>query len=101
MDLFVSLPDAMLGGKIQAPTPDGPVNVTIAPNTNSGGVMRLKGRGGYVRDGAKDARGDLFAHIVIALPDKASDVPDELTDLVTRWRGRGGYTPSHPGRGRK
>ncbi len=103
MDLFVSLPDAILGGKIQAPTPDGPVNVTIAPNSNSGGVMRLKGRGGFVaKEGAKEAaRGDLFAHIVIALPDKAADVPEELHDLVSRWRDRGGYTPSHPGRGRK
>ncbi len=104
MDLFVSLPDAILGGKIQAPTPDGPVNVTIAPATNSGAIMRLKGRGAYSAKEAsgKDApRGDLFAHIVIALPDKTSDVPDELTDLVTRWRERGGYTPSHPGRGRK
>lgn len=104
MDVYVSLPDAILGGKIQAPTPDGPVNVTIAPNTNSGAIMRLKGRGAYAAKepaGNEGPRGDLFAHIVIALPDKAADAPDELGELVKRWRERGGYTPSHPGRGRK
>lgn len=96
MDLFVSLPDAMLGGKIQAPTPDGPVSVTIAPGTNSGGVLRLKGRGAFTKDAQ---RGDLFAHIAIALPDKLPEgMPDalysELTGLVTRWREQAPYTPS-------
>ncbi len=95
MDLFVSLPDAVLGGKIQAPTPDGPVSVTIAAGTNSGGVLRLKGRGGFVKDGAKDARGDLFAHIAIALPDtKTEPFHSELTELARRWREQAPYTPS-------
>ncbi len=95
MDLFVSLPDALLGGKIQAPTPDGPVSVTIAAGTNSGGVLRLKGRGGFVKDGAKEARGDLFAHIAIALPDgKPEPFYSELTDLARRWREQAPYTPS-------
>ncbi len=95
MDLFVSLPDALLGGKVQAPTPDGPVSVSIAPGSNSGGVLRLKGRGAYVKDGAKDARGDLFAHIAIALPDgKPEPFYDELVALATRWREQAPYTPS-------
>jgi DnaJ-class molecular chaperone len=95
MDLFVSLPDAVLGGKIQAPTPDGPVSVTIAAGTNSGAVLRLKGRGGFVKDGAKDARGDLFAHIAIALPDtKTEPFHSELVALATRWREQAPYTPS-------
>ena len=95
MDLFVSLPDAILGGKIQAPTPDGPVSVTIAPGTNSGGVLRLKGRGAYVKDGPAESRGDLFAHIAIALPEqKTEPFNSELTALVTRWREQAPYTPN-------
>ena len=95
MDLFVSLPDAVLGGKIQAPTPDGPVSVTVAPGTNSGGVLRLKGRGAYVKDGSTESRGDLFAHIAIALPEqKTEPFNSELTALVTRWREQAPYTPS-------
>ncbi|HEX7799108.1 MAG TPA: J domain-containing protein [Asticcacaulis sp.] len=96
MDLYVSLPDAVLGGKVQAPTPDGPVSLSIAKGTNSGAIMRLKGRGAY--DGKGAARGDLFAHVVIALPDKADGVPTDiqadLTALAEKWRGKGGYTPS-------
>lgn len=95
MDLFVSLPDALLGGKIQAPTPDGPVSVTIAAGTNSGATLRLKGRGGFVKDGPKEARGDLFAHIAIALPDNRPEpFYNELTDLAKRWRDQAPYTPS-------
>jgi DnaJ-class molecular chaperone len=100
MDLFVSLPDAVLGGKVQAPTPDGPVALTIAKGTNSGAIMRLKGRGAYDAKGL--ARGDLFAHVVIALPDKADGVPADLqadlTALAEKWRGKGGYAPSGPAR---
>lgn len=96
MDLFVSLPDAVLGGKIQAPTPDGPVSVTIAPGSNSGAVLRLKGRGPFLKEGQ---RGDLFAHLSIALPDGIGEgMPDEiyedLVDLVTRWRAQAPYMPS-------
>lgn len=104
MDLFVSLPDAILGGKVQAPTPDGPVSVNIAKGTNSGAVLRLKGRGAL--DGKDGTRGDLFAHVVLALPDKGLDeVPEpvrgELVALVERWRAGGGYVPGGPGRQRK
>jgi DnaJ-class molecular chaperone len=95
MDLFVSLPDAVLGGKVQAPTPDGPVALTIAKGTNSGAIMRLKGRGAYDAKGV--ARGDLFAHVVIALPDKAeampADIRADLNALAEKWRAQGGYTP--------
>ncbi|WP_031236065.1 DnaJ C-terminal domain-containing protein [Asticcacaulis sp. AC402] len=104
MDLFVALPDALLGGKVQAPTPDGPVTVNLAKNSNSGTVLRLKGRGAY--DGKDGSRGDLFAHVVLALPDKGLDgVPEPLrSDIVTlmeRWRANAGFTPSMPARGRK
>jgi DnaJ-class molecular chaperone len=96
MDLFVSLPDAVLGGKVQAPTPDGPVSVNIAAGTNSGGVLRLKGRGAFHKD---NERGDLFAHIAIALPDgQLEKMPDgirkDLTALAERWRAEAPYAPS-------
>jgi len=100
MDLFVSLPDALLGGKVQAPTPDGPVAMTIARGTNSGAILRLKGRGAF--DAKGTARGDLFAHVVIALPDKAdaipADIQADLNALAEKWRAKGGYMPVAPTR---
>ncbi|MDC7677257.1 DnaJ C-terminal domain-containing protein [Asticcacaulis machinosus] len=89
MDLFVSIPDAVLGGKVQANTPDGPVNVSLAKGSNSGGVLRLKGRGGL--DAKTGQRGDLFAHIVVALPDA---IDDDLVKFCEDWRKDGGYVPS-------
>lgn len=90
MDLYVSLPDAVLGGKVQAPTPDGPVNVTIAKGSNSGAVLRLKGKGGA---GSKGARGDLFAHIVVTLPDAADK---DMIAFAEGLRKSAPYVPVHP-----
>ena len=97
MDLFVSLPDALLGGKVQAPTPDGPVSVNLAKGSNSGAILRLKGRGAF--DSKGGTRGDLFAHVVLAMPDKGLDgMPEalraEFVGLLERWREKGGYTPT-------
>ncbi|MCR5872957.1 DnaJ domain-containing protein [Phenylobacterium sp. J426] len=75
MDLPVTLYDAVLGGKVEAPTPDGPVTLTIPKGANSGAKLRLKGKG--LAD-AKGARGDLFARLVVTLPDQ----PDPALELL-------------------
>ena len=83
MDLPVSLPDAVLGGKIPVRTPEGTVNMTIPPGSSSGKVLRLKGRGAFV--GGR--RGDLLAKLMILLP----DTPHEgLTKLAQDMRDKGG-----------
>ncbi len=87
MDLAVSVPDAVLGAKVQAQTPDGPVTLTVAKGSNSGGVLRLKGRGGIDIDGK---RGDLFARLIVTLP----EVPDaELVRIAEGWRAERPYAP--------
>ena len=45
MDVPVTVYDAVLGGKVDVPTPDGPVTLTIPKGANTGTRMRLKGRG--------------------------------------------------------
>lgn len=86
MDLPVSVPDAVLGGKIQVPTPEGAVMMTIPKGSNSGKVLRLKGRGAYV--GGK--RGDLLAKLVVTLPETPDD---ELIRFATEWRDKRPYKP--------
>jgi DnaJ-class molecular chaperone len=87
MDLPVSAPDAILGGKVEAPTPDGPVTLTLPAGSNSGQTLRLRGRG-LAQGGGK--RGDLFAKLVVTLPDK----PDaELVKFAEKWRKDRPYTP--------
>ena len=86
MDLPVSVPDAVLGGKIQVPTPEGAVMMTIPKGSNSGKVLRLKGRGAY----AGGKRGDLLARLAVTLPETPDD---ELTRFATEWRDKRPYKP--------
>ena len=87
MDLPVSVPDAVLGGKVQAETPDGPVTLNVPKHSNSGRTLRLKGRG--LSDG-QGRRGDLLARLVVTLPEP----PDpELEQFVETWRAERPYTP--------
>jgi DnaJ-class molecular chaperone len=87
MDLPVSVPDAVLGGKVQADTPDGPVSLNVPKGSNSGRTLRLKGRG--LSDG-QGGRGDLLARLVVTLPDE----PDpELQQFAEKWRAERPYTP--------
>ena len=87
MDLPVSIPDAVLGGKVEARTPDGAVTLTVPKGANSGQSLRLKGKG---LSDSRGKRGDLLARIVLMLPDK----PDqELEGFAERWRKERPYTP--------
>jgi DnaJ-class molecular chaperone len=78
-DLPISLREAVLGGKIRVPTPSGPVTMTLAPNSNTGKTLRLKGKGVARRGGA---HGDAYATLKIVLPDQADAV---LTSFVSDW----------------
>ena len=87
MDLPVTVPDAVLGGKIQALTPDGPVTLTVPKGANSGQTLRLKGRG---LSGAAGQRGDLLAKIMVMLP----DAPDSALEAFSEnWRKDRPYAP--------
>jgi len=64
-DINVPLATAVLGGRQRIPTPEGEVNLNIAPGTSSGKVMRLKGKGWTRKDGS---RGDLLARVMVEVP---------------------------------
>ena len=87
MDVPVTAYDAVLGGKAEAPTPDGPVTLTIPKGANTGTRLRLKGRG--LTD-SQGRRGDLFARLVVTLP----DTPDpSLEGFAEIWKRERPYTP--------
>ena len=87
MDVPVTVYDAVLGGKVEAPTPDGPVTLTIPKGANTGARLRLKGRG---LSDAKGARGDLFARLVVTLPDRPDAALDALSET---WKRERPYSP--------
>ncbi len=67
LELPVSLREAVLGARVEVPTPAGPVMLSVPKGSNTGTVLRLKGRGVKKRDGA---RGDAFATLRVVLPEK-------------------------------
>ena len=80
IELPISLREAVLGGKVDVPTPDGAVTMTVPKWSNTGGVLRLKGKGVPRRDGS---RGDEYVTLKLMLPIN----PDpELEKLIAQWR---------------
>lgn len=87
VDLPVTFYDAVLGGKVEAPTPDGPVNVTVPKAANTGTRLRLKGRG---LSDAKGHRGDLFVRLNVTLP----ETPDPaLEAFAEEQKAKRPYSP--------
>jgi DnaJ-class molecular chaperone len=80
MDLPVTLKEAVLGAKVPVPTLTGTVSLSVPPNSNTGTVLRLKGKG--IGANGAVAAGDFYVRLVIALADK----PDEsLRSFVQGW----------------
>jgi DnaJ-class molecular chaperone len=86
LDLPITLYEAVLGAKVRAPTLDGAVQLSIPPNTSSGRVFRLKGKGLP----GKPAAGDLYVTTKIVLPD-GKDA--ELEELMQKWREQKPHDP--------
>lgn len=71
-DVYHDLPlapwEAALGASVTVPTPEGPVQLTIPPNSAPGRQLRLKGRGIPGK-----TPGDLYAVLKIVLPQADSE----------------------------
>jgi DnaJ-class molecular chaperone len=86
VNLPITLYEAVLGGKVRAPTLDSAVDLTIPAGTNSGRTFRLKGKGLPDKKGS----GDLLVNVRIVLPDKSD--PD-LDAAMRKLRDENPYDP--------
>jgi len=80
--LPISLDEAVLGGKVAAPTIDGAVNLSIPKGATSGQKLRLRGRGVN--------GGDQHVELRVAMPSK---IDPELEIFIEKWREKHGYDP--------
>lgn len=79
-NLLISYPEAVVGGKVEMPTIDGKVKVTIEPGTQPGKILRLRNKGlPSLRSGIK---GDLLVHISIHVPTQMDDKAKEVIDRM-------------------
>jgi DnaJ-class molecular chaperone len=75
----VTLFEAIHGAKIDVPTPQGMIALSIPPGTSSGTKLRVKGHGVVPKQGTP---GDLFAEIQIALPKQIDDADREQLEVI-------------------
>jgi molecular chaperone DnaJ len=69
-NLFISIPDAILGTKVEVPTVTGKAKIKIDPGTQSGKVLRLRGKG--IPDLQGYSKGDLLVRVNIFIPKNIS-----------------------------
>lgn len=79
-EAFVNFVDAVLGETIEIPTINGKAKIKVEPGTQSGKVLRLKGKGLPILQGY--GSGDLLVHIHVWTPKKVSKEERELLEKL-------------------
>jgi DnaJ-class molecular chaperone len=86
LDLVVRVPvtltEAMLGAKVDVPTPQGTISLKVPPGTSSGTRLRAKGQGVKTAGGET---GDLYAEILVTVP---KQIDEDSAELVRRLDSR-------------
>jgi len=89
-DIHVELPitvkEAALGGEVRAPTTTGSVMLKIPKRSNTGDVLRLRGKGVKKRDGA----GDELVKLKVMMP---TEPEPELEAFLAGWKPSLTYDP--------
>ena len=87
---IISVVDAMLGAEVSIPCHDGDYKIKVDPGTQSGEVVRLRGRGLPSVNGY-GGTGDLYVKIAVWIPKKLSK--DEKA-IVESLRGKESFQPN-------
>lgn len=83
LDLPVTLAEAVLGGRVTVPTPSGAVAMTIPPHSNTGTILRLRGKG-------IGGRGDQLVTLKVVLP---GHLDPEFETFLKQWSEKHPYNP--------
>ncbi len=75
-EMPISFTTAALGGEIEIPTLDGHAKIKIPPETQSGKVFRLRGKG--IKGVRSSTHGDLMCHMVVETPVSLTERQKEL-----------------------
>lgn len=91
-EAFVNFVDAILGESIEIPTISGKAKIKVEPGTQSGKMLRLKGKGLPVLQGY--GHGDLMVHINVWTPTKVSK---EEREILEKLRNSENFKPNPDG----
>jgi len=81
---FISFPEASMGISSEIPSLEGKVKIKIEPGTQSGKILRLKGKGLPSVDGWGGQRGDLLVTIHVWTPKNISREEKSLLDRLSK-----------------
>jgi molecular chaperone DnaJ len=84
-EAVISIPTAVLGGKLKVPTIDGELEIAVEPGTESGRVVRLQGKG--VPRLESGGRGDHYLTLVVRVPARLSPEQRELYEKLAQVEG--------------
>ena len=87
--LPITIDTAVLGGKVEVPTIDGTVNLSIPKGASGGQILRLRGRG--VKPAGSKTHGDQRVELRIVSP---PEIDDELAEFMENWRKKHAYDPN-------
>ncbi len=79
-EAYINFVDAVLGESIEVPTIGGKAKIKVDPGTQSGKVLRLKGKG--LPNVQRYGTGDLFVHINVWTPKKVSKEEKEILEKL-------------------
>jgi DnaJ-class molecular chaperone len=79
----ITLAEAIGGGKIDLPTPNGTITLTVPPGTSSGSKLRVKGQGVKHSNGEV---GDLFAEVMVVVPkDLSPEDREQFVEILKKY----------------
>jgi len=91
-NLYCEIPatvtEAVLGARVEVPTPDGSSFMILLPGTQNGQVFRLRGKGSRRFHG--EGRGDLYVTVRVVIPREIGPRTEEL------FRDLGRLMPDNP-----
>ena len=87
---IISLPEAILGGDVEIPGIDGTYKIKVDPGTQSGTVVKLKGRGLPTVNGY-GGTGDLYVKLAVWIPRK---LEKEDKAVIESLRGKESFKPN-------
>jgi molecular chaperone DnaJ len=87
-NMFISIPDAVLGTHVEVPTVDNNVKIKIEPGTQPGKILRLRGKGLPEVNGY--GRGDLLVNVNVWIP---KNMNKEEMKIFEKFKDSDSFTP--------